>query len=208
MDFPTTPLATAADALISECQQPFLRNHCLRSYLFARAAGPPAADYDHELVFLICALHDLGLTDRADTDQRFEVAGADLAATFLEQHGVTDHRVDIVWDAIAQHTSAHFHDSPVYQRRRPMEIRIARTGIGIDLGGDGALPPGYADQVHAAYPRLGGARALADAMVAQAYANPAKAPPMTLPGELLHQRHPELPYLTWDLMVEAGRWGD
>jgi hypothetical protein len=99
----------------------------------------------------------------------------------------------------------------VFQRRRPTEIGIAQTGIGIDIGGPDhpdQLPPGFAELVHVRYPRLGGSRALTDAMVTQALANPLKAPPTTLPGEILHQRHPELPYLTWDMILDANTWAD
>ncbi|UJW32008.1 HD domain-containing protein [Saccharothrix sp. AJ9571] len=216
LSFPTTRLARQAHTLVTETQQPFLRNHSLRSFLFARAAAErqgrrAGEDYDTELVFLICVLHDMGLTDEGNTDQRFEVAGADFAARFLEERGVTDHRVDTVWDAIALHTTQHIHGSPVFQRRRPAEIGIAQTGIGIDLTGPddpGQLPPGYADRVHSRHPRLGGARALTDAMIEQTTANPLKAPPMTLPGEIHHQRHPSLPYLTWDMILDANSWKD
>jgi hypothetical protein len=211
LSFPTTRLARRAHELVTETQQPFLRNHSLRSFLFACAAAEPGEDYDSELVFLICALHDMGLTDGGNTDQRFEVAGADLAARFLEDHGVTDNRVDIVWDAIALHTTMHLYESPVFRRRRPVEMGIAQTGIGIDLTGPerpDQLPPGLAERVHARYPRLGGSRALTDAMVTQSLANPHKAPPTTLPGEILHQRHPTLPYLTWDMILDANTWAD
>ncbi|MFI6029837.1 HD domain-containing protein [Amycolatopsis magusensis] len=216
LSFPATRLAKQAHTLVTETQQPFLRNHSLRSFLFARAAAErqgrkAGEDYDTELVFLICVLHDMGLTEEGNTDQRFEVAGADFAAGFLEERGVTDNRVDTVWDAIALHTTQHLHGSPVFQRRRPAEIGIAQTGIGIDLTGPddpGQLPPGYADRVHARHPRLGGCRALTDAMVAQTSANPLKAPPMTLPGEIHHQRHPSSPYLTWDMILDANSWGD
>jgi hypothetical protein len=210
--FPATRLARRAHRLVAETQEEFLCNHSLRSFLFAQAAaGRPGDDYDTELVFLICALHDMGLTEEGNTDQRFEVAGADFAARFLEQHGVTDRRVDTVWDAIALHTTQHLHDSPVFRRRRPAEIGIAQTGIGIDLTGPdnpGQLPPGFAERVHARYPRLGGCRALTDAMVTQALANPLTAPPTTLAGEVLHQRHPSLPYLTWDMILDTNTWGD
>jgi hypothetical protein len=216
LSFPATWLARRAHALVTGTQEPFLRNHSLRSFLFARAAAErqgrrPGQDYDAELVFLICALHDMGLTDEGNTDRRFEVAGADLAARFLEQHGVTDRRVDTVWEAIALHTSPHLHESPVFQRRRPAEIGIAQIGIGIDVGGPddpGQLPPGFADRVHARYPRLGGSRALTDAILAQALADPRKAPPTTLAGEIVHQRHPALPYLTWDMILDANTWRD
>ena len=141
-------------------------------------------------MYLICALHDIGLADIADGEQRFEVDGADYAARFLEDNGVSDTRIDTVWDAIATHTSG-FSDSPVYRRRRPPEIWIAVDGIGIDVdGGPGDLPPGYGDRVHAAYPRLAGSRALAESIETQALANPRKTLPTTLPGEIVHQRHP------------------
>lgn len=214
LSFPATPIARAALRLVADVQEPYLRNHSLRSFLFARAAAAkagrrPGRDYDVEVVFLICVLHDMGLTARVDTGQRFELDGADFAARFLEERGITDRRVDTVWDAIALHTSYGLHRSPVFVRRRPPEIVIAQDGIGIDLtDGPGALPAGYADRVHAVYPRHGGARALTDAVVAQGLADPRKAPPMTLPGEILHQRHPEAPYVTWENILDAGGWGD
>ncbi|MGW7535882.1 HD domain-containing protein [Amycolatopsis sp. NPDC054798] len=214
--FPATWLARRAQSLVTAAQQPFLRNHSLRSFLFARAAAKlqgqrPDEDYDSELMFLICVLHDMGLAEEGNTDQRFEMAGADFAARFLESHGITDRRVDTVWDAIALHTTPQLHESPVFRRRRPAEIVVAQTGIGIDLTGPdepGQLPPGFADRVHARYPRLGGCRALTDVMVSQSLANPRKAPPMTLPGEIFHQRHPAAPYPTWDMVLDANTWGD
>jgi hypothetical protein len=189
-------------------------NHSLRSYLFAKAvAGQeglrPGRDYNDELLFLICILHDIGLTEAANGDQRFEVDSADFAARFLEQNRARSDWVDTAWDAIALHTTASLVMSPVFSRRRPPEINIAINGIGTDiLGGPQLLPPGYADRVHAAYPRHGGARALTDMMVAQAAANPSKAPPLTFPGEVVHQRIPSAPYTTWDMLLDAAGWGD
>ena len=214
MAFPSTDLAGRAEELITTSQEPYLRNHSLRSFLFGRAAAEQSGrlrseDYDVELVFLICALHDTGLSPHGATDQRFEVAGADFAAQFLEDNGVTDNRVDTVWDGIAMHTSRGVHESPVFRRRRPPEIGVAQAGIGIDLfGSASALPAGYADQVHAVFPRFGCARALTAAVEAQGLADPRKAPPMTFPGEILRQRHPELPYRTWDEICDSGGWGD
>ncbi|CAM3373771.1 HD domain-containing protein [Kibdelosporangium persicum] len=219
LSFPSTRLTREARHLVSRTQETYLRNHSLRSFLFARAAAEqagqqPGQDYDVELTFLICALHDMGLTASASSNQRFEVAGADFAAQFLEQRGVTDSRVDTVWDAIALHTSPTYQASPVFRRRRAPEIGIAIDGIGIDvvginaIGGPDTLPPGYVDRVHAVYPRLGGARTLTDAIVRHAMSDPRKAPPMTFPGEVLHQRRPDLPYQTWDMILDAAGWGD
>ncbi|MFD3925640.1 HD domain-containing protein [Streptomyces sp. NPDC058614] len=216
LSFPTTRLARRAHTLVTETQEPSLRYHSLRSFLFARGAADqqgkrPNEDYNLELVYLICVLHDMGLTEEGNTDnQQFEATGADIAARFLEENGVTDHRVDTVWDAIALHTSQ-LRRSPVFLRRRPVEIAIALNGVGIDAGAPGGpdqLPPGFADRVHARYPRLGGIRALSQTIEEQALANPLKAPPRTLAGELVHQRHPSLPYVTWDMTLEANSWGD
>ncbi|GAA2083934.1 hypothetical protein GCM10009801_44740 [Streptomyces albiaxialis] len=215
LSFPDTALARKARGFLDEAAQPYLRNHSLRAFLFARAAAAqagrrPGRDYDEEVLFLVCALHDMGLTRRAADDrQRFEVAGADLAARFLEDNGVTDTRVDTVWDGIALHTSPGFAASPVHRRRRPPEIGIAQRGILLDIeGGPDDLPPGYASRVHAVHPRLGGIRALSEDLETRSLADPVTAPPMTLPGEILHQLHPELPYTTWQTALDTNRWGD
>ncbi|WP_062992829.1 HD domain-containing protein [Nocardia anaemiae] len=213
LTLPSTPLARAAQELVTRELATPLRNHSVRGFLFGRALAEqagmrPGADYDEELMFLICVLHDIGLAEIADGDQRFEMDGADFAAKFLEDHGLTDGRVDIVWDGIAAHTTG-LSESPVYRRRRPAEIWIAVSGIGIDIAaGPGDLPPGYADRVHRAYPRLGGTRALTAAIEAQTVANPNKAPLGTLPGEILRLRHPELAPPTWETILESSGWGD
>ncbi|MGV9971054.1 HD domain-containing protein [Nocardia beijingensis] len=213
LNLPSTSLAGSAKALIDAQLPPFLRNHSVRGFLFGRAIAErqglrPGADYDEETMFLICALHDIGLADIANGDQRFEIDGADYAARFLEDNGVTDARVDAIWDTVAAHLSG-FADSPVWRRRRPPETWIAVDGIGVDVGGAPTdLPPGFADLVHAAYPRLGGSRALGAVVETQALANPRKAPPGSLAGSILRQRHPELPSLTWDEILASSGWRD
>jgi hypothetical protein len=48
----------------------------------------------------------LGLTEPyRSSDERFEVDGANAARRFLQQHGVPEAAIDIVWDAIALHTT-------------------------------------------------------------------------------------------------------
>ncbi|MFD3745720.1 HD domain-containing protein [Nocardia sp. NPDC058633] len=210
---PTTPVAKQTHRLITEALDKPVYHHSVRGFLFGRALAAtqglrPGADYDEELVYLICALHDIGLAERANGTRRFEMDGADFAAEFLEAQGIRDERVDIVWDAIAAHTTG-LSDSPVYRRRRPAAIWIAVTGIGLDVGGGPAdLPAGFADLVHARYPRLGGTRALTDIIERQAVADPRKAPPGSLPGEILRLRHPQLVPYTWDMILDASGWQD
>ncbi|CDR02413.1 HD domain-containing protein [Streptomyces iranensis] len=99
--FPDTTLARAAHTYLLGIAATTLVNHSLRSYLFARAIGDhkglrAGADYDDELLFLGCALHDIGLTEEGDGEQRFEVDGADLAARFLIENGLSAAKAEIV----------------------------------------------------------------------------------------------------------------
>ncbi len=138
---PTSELAVAADTLVSDVASAIIYNHSVRSYLFAReVAGAhglqPDADYDDELVYLSCILHDLGATDHANGDQRFEIDGADAAAEFLRAHDVDEARAQTVWNAIALHTS-----DGIAHRFGPVEA-VAQMGIAADiLGRDRDLLP-------------------------------------------------------------------
>lgn len=209
LELPTTDVAHAAIRFARTAETPAIFNHSVRTYLYGRFLGErnglrPDADYDDELLFLGCVLHDVGLSEQGNGDQTFEVDGADLAATFLTDRGVPADRVEVVWDAIALHLSF-----SVATRKRP-EIALVTLGAGYDLTPDAAhpLPEGYADRVHATYPRLGGTAALAEAVVTQALAKPHKAPPFSLPGELVRQTTGQ-PWPTWrELAQREPSWHD
>ncbi|HEX2314844.1 MAG TPA: HD domain-containing protein [Thermomonospora sp.] len=205
--FPTTEIAVRAREFVERIEPPVLANHSVRSYLFgsalaARRGWKPGRDYDDELLYLGSVLHDVGLTEQGDGDQRFEIDGADLAVRFLLEQGVTRERAQVVWDAIAFHTSPHL------AARMGPEVSLAQQGTALDIAGTGAelLPPGFADEVHARFPRLDAEDGLADAIVSQVLANPAKGAPMTLPGELVRQRVPSVHVPTWADMVAASPW--
>ncbi|GIJ49960.1 hypothetical protein Val02_68460 [Virgisporangium aliadipatigenens] len=180
---PSTPLADAALRYARETQPDWLTHHCLRAYLFGRAVGEAGGEeFDDELLFVAALLHDLGLTDAADTGQRFEVDGADAAAAFLESAGMAASRVGVVWEAIALHTSLGL------TKRSPAEVRLMQAGTMLDVAGPAAkVPP----EALAALPRGDVAQRLMDVIVAQALRDPRKARPTTFAGELLRQRHPE-----------------
>ena len=201
LKLPETELAHAALAWAREIEPEYLLNHSVRSYLFARDVAPGSVEYDDELLFLATVLHDVGLTPEGGGEQRFEVDGADAAVRFLATRGLSEERAEIVWDAIALHTSI-----GIANRKRP-EVALAYAGIGIDVSKRGAerLAPGFAESVFEAYPRLGCKRELLEAVIHVSHANPArKAPPLTFPGEILRLRHPEdVP--RWDQLVA---WGD
>ena len=209
IDLPDSDIARAAKQFVFDVSPAFVAHHSLRSYLFARELAAakglqPDVDYDDELVFLSCILHDLGVTEHANGDQRFEVDGADAAARFLRDHGVDEARVIPVWQAIALHTS-----SGLAHRFGAVQA-IAQMGIGADIIGADRhlLPPGFADQVHASWPRHNLGYALAEVIAAQVEANPAKGPPLTFPSHLHQLMYPATLSLTWFDVVSAAGWDD
>jgi hypothetical protein len=199
LSLPQTELADAALRWARAIEPEYLFNHSVRSYLFGRAVAG-TVEYDDELLFLATVLHDVGLVPEGDGDQRFEVDGADAAVRFLSGHGLTEERAEIVWDAIALHTSIGI------ANRKRAEVALANAGIGIDVSKRGAdrLPPGFAESVFEVYPRLGCKRELIESVIQVSSGRPSKAPPLTFPGEILRYRHPEQ-VARWD-QLEA--WGD
>jgi HD domain len=209
LDLPESDIARAARQFVFDVSPAFVANHCLRSYLFARELAAakglvPDADYDDELVFLSCILHDLGATDYADGDQRFEVDGADAAARFLHDRGVHEARVSTVWQAIALHTSIGL------AHKFGAEQAITQMGIAADIVGADRhmLPPGFADRVHASWPRHDLGYALAEVIARQVEDNPVKGPPLTFPGHLHQLMYPATSAVTWFDIVRSAGWND
>ncbi|GAA3751775.1 HD domain-containing protein [Streptomyces tremellae] len=209
---PGTPLAKAVVEHIRPVHTPSVFNHTARSYLFARlvaarldlAAG---RDYDDDLLFAACAMHDLGVAHDGPHRQRFEVEGADRAAEFLLRHGRSAADADQVWQAIALHTS-----SGIAERRGTLCV-LVREGIALDFGGPmggnhlDALSDEQAEAVHAAYPRLEMIRSLTDAIVAQAARHPKNAPRYSIPGEFLRERG-AYGRTRMEHACQSSRWGD
>jgi hypothetical protein len=181
----------------------------VRSYLFARELAAakglhPDVDYDDELVYLSCVLHDLGVTDYANGDQRFEVDGADAAVRFLHDQGVHEARVTTVWQAIALHTSIGL------AHRFGAVHAVAQMGIAADIAGAERqlLPTGFADAIHAEWPRYDLGYALAELIARQVEDNPAKGPALTLPSHMHRLYYPTTPTVTWFDVVRAAGWND
>ena len=207
-NLPDSDICSAALRLVTGASPAFVTNHCIRSYLFGRelaaADGLRAgADYDDELVFLSCLLHDLGITDVGGGNQRFEVDGADAAAGFLRERGAGDETVQTVWQAIALHTSVGL------AHRFGTVHAVSQAGIVLDINGfdKQRLSTGFAERVHEAWPRHDLGYAIASAIAADTRANPMKAPPFSFPAHLdqLINGGPSFTFL--DLVDNSG-WGD
>ena len=90
---PAGPLAEASLSVVTATESKLIAHHSIRSFLYARLLADQEgsrhdAAYDENLLFAACVLHDLGLGTLAPGNARFEVEGADLAASLLTGHGV------------------------------------------------------------------------------------------------------------------------
>src|ERR1700681_4750090 len=126
---PDTALLNAAVDLLESSSPEFLCTHCLRTYIFGnlavRSIGRSVAD--EEAAFCAAALHDLGLVPAYRHDNRFEVDGADAARQFCSKHQVPPERTDLVWHAIALHTS------PEIATRLANEIALVHLRAGLEV---------------------------------------------------------------------------
>jgi HD domain len=187
---PAGPLAAASLSLVQATVSAPIAGHSIRAFLYARLLAEHEgslddAAYDEDLLFAACVMHDLGLGSLAAGQARFEVEGADLAATVLTEHGVAAAEVDRVWEAIALHSSAGI------AHRRGLLTYLTHRGVFIDAGRDTGLPAGLIQRVHMACPHRAGKRYLADAIADHASRSEAAAPPGSLGFELLRQRRAE-----------------
>jgi HD domain-containing protein len=148
---PDTTLALTATDLARAACPPFLFNHCMRTYVFgALFAARDRVTYDEEMIFIAATLHDVGLTTKyATPGHPFEMDGADAAKAFLVSHGVTEARAELVWNAIALHTS-------MLAEHQAPQIALVGNGAGADVFGSEirTLPQDRVQATVMAFPRL------------------------------------------------------
>jgi hypothetical protein len=148
---PDSRIAREAAELVRQHQTDMLFNHSVRVYVFGAMKGVRQnLKFDAELLYVAALFHDMGLVDSYHTDsKRFEVDGADAAREFLRSHGILEPKADLVWEAIALHTTP---GVPEYMRP---EIALTKAGVVMDVIGIGydEYTPEQCDQVIAAYPR-------------------------------------------------------
>jgi hypothetical protein len=128
---PDSKLAQEATQLIRDSEPPLLFHHSTRVYLFgALAAIRKNLKFDPELLYIGAMFHDIGLTKQySSATERFEVDGANAARAFLKQHGIPETSIDVVWDAIALHTTP-----GIPQHKKP-EVALVTAGVEMDVLG-------------------------------------------------------------------------
>jgi hypothetical protein len=105
---------------------------------------------DAELLAVAAILHDLGLTERYNGENRFEVDGANAAREFMKDRGISAQQTQVVWDAIALHTT------PTLALHKEPEVVMTHSGIAVDVLGAGLdrIPQEKQRAILAAFPRL------------------------------------------------------
>jgi len=133
ISIPDSAIATQATELLQEHGTDFIYNHSLRVFLFASLnADRRAVAYDPELLYVSAVFHDLGLVPHySSADKRFEVDGANAARDFLKSHGLPKEALQLVWDAIALHTTIGVAE------HKEAEVALLYSGVGLDVMGEG-----------------------------------------------------------------------
>ncbi|MCU1252608.1 MAG: hypothetical protein JWQ49_5637 [Edaphobacter sp.] len=148
---PDSKLAREATQLVRDTEPSLLFNHSTRVYYFSSLAGKRrGVKVDPELLYIAAMFHDMGLSPRySSKSDRFEVDGAHAARGFLRQHNISQLEIDIVWTAIALHTTP-----GIPQYMHPV-VALLTNGVEMDVLGIAYTEFSDADRqaIVAAYPR-------------------------------------------------------
>jgi hypothetical protein len=153
---PDSRAAREAEEHCRELSSESLFNHCLRTYVWAALLGRrDRLDWDDELLYVACLLHDLGITPAHDGREPgvhcFAVEGARAADAFLAGSGWEEPRRDRVAEAIC------LHNNPQVPSSRGIEAHLLSRGAGYDVVGRSfrSVPVDLRERELARHPRLG-----------------------------------------------------
>jgi hypothetical protein len=148
---PDSKIAREVTEFIRDTESHLLFHHSARVYFWGAMTGNRRGmTFDPELLYTAAMFHDIGLTARYENSQlRFEVDGANAARDFLRGHGISESDTEIVWNAVALHTTP-----GIPEFMRP-EIALVQAGAGMDVAGRGydEFTDAQRDSVVAALPR-------------------------------------------------------
>jgi hypothetical protein len=128
---PDSKLAREVAELVRDTEAPLLFHHSSRVYYWGALTGNRGGlRYDSELLYAGAMFHDMGLTHaHASAHERFEVDGANAARAFLRSHGIAERDIEMVWTAIALHTTP-----GIPQHMHPV-IALVTAGVEMDVLG-------------------------------------------------------------------------
>jgi hypothetical protein len=123
---PDSRIASDATELILDTTTPLIYHHSRRVFLFGSLQSRwLGIEPDPELLYVAALFHDTGLVPQyRGTTQRFELDSADAAKSFLTTSGFSCAEADVVWTAIALHTTPE-----VPYKMAPV---IAATTVGVE----------------------------------------------------------------------------
>lgn len=148
---PDSVLAKEATEAIRDTTNELIYHHSRRVFLFGSLqASAMGLRPDAELLYVAAMFHDTGLVPPyRGTAQRFEMDGADAARAFLADRGRSTSDGDVVWAAIALHTT------PEVPYKMDPVIAATTAGVETDVLGMrlSVLGGEVIDAVTAAHPR-------------------------------------------------------
>ncbi|WP_328974432.1 HD domain-containing protein [Streptomyces canus] len=151
VEIPETSAVVEATEFLRERTNPLIFHHSRRVFLFgslharARDLRP-----DPEVLYISAMFHDAGLLiPFSETQQRFELDGADHARKFLLDRGFSESAAELAWKAIALHTT------PGIPGRMEPEVAATNYGVLTDAIGWGMdrLEVDQMDEIVAVHPR-------------------------------------------------------
>jgi hypothetical protein len=188
MVLPSSALVHEAFAHVVAVLHPEVLRHSVRTFLLGREAArhDGVVDIDGESLCIAALFHDAGTADEYDGPARFEVEGADAAATFLQRDGWSAASVDPIWEAIALHTT------PGIPERRGPIAHYLRRGVEIEFGSTEQRARFVDAITHAEdlYPRGHVEEVLQTLVVEQGLRRPHKATAPSWAADLLRHHQP------------------
>jgi hypothetical protein len=128
---PDSKLCKEVTDLVRDTESELLFNHSTRVYYFGALTGlRRGLPFDRELLYSGAMFHDMGLTPQYSSQtERFEVDSANAARDFLKARNIKKADIDLVWTAIALHTTPGipFHMHPV--------VALLTAGVEMDVLG-------------------------------------------------------------------------
>jgi hypothetical protein len=187
---PDTAAVADAERLARVESSPMLYGHALRSYFFAALlAVHDGMDYDQELLYVGCVLHDIGLTPRfVDAIRPFEFVSADTCAELVERHDWALSR------RYRLHRAVVLHMAPTLPPAEEAEVLLLEAGVACDVTGARSREvSGRAiEELLARYPRAGFKREFTQLLRSEAARKPLSHAALLLQG--LEERIADAPY--------------